>query len=179
AIQARKIGITVPLLGGDGWDSEKLAEIGRDAIEGSYYANHYSFEDKRPAVQDFVERFKARWGGIPDGLAALGYDAAMLLFDAMERTPRSPVIDREGLAKQLAQTADFAGVTGKITLDKDRNPVKSAVMLVMKNGAPHYVATILPPTEPLPAIQEVEDTGGGEASVLTKLLQTLVNTLAL
>jgi branched-chain amino acid transport system substrate-binding protein len=179
ALQARKLGITVPLLGGDGWDSDKLAEIGRDAIEGSYYANHYSVEEGRPAVRDFAERFKARWGESPNGLAALGYDAAMLLFDAMDKTPKSPVIDREDLAKQLASTAGFPGVTGTITLDKHRNPLKSAVMLVMRGGQPHYAATITPPTEPLPEIKDIEDTGGGEASVITKLLQTLVNTVAL
>jgi branched-chain amino acid transport system substrate-binding protein len=177
ARQARKLGITAPLLGGDGWDSEKLTEIGGDAIEGSYYANHYSFEETRPAVQEFVKKFQAKYGAVPDGLAALGYDAALVLFDAMDR---SPSLDGDDLAAAIAATHDFPAVTGVITLDKNRNPVKSAVMLVVKNGKPHYAATVLPPTEPLPAVQDVQTGGGGdEGSFITKLLQTLVNSLAL
>jgi branched-chain amino acid transport system substrate-binding protein len=134
AIQARKIGITVPLLGGDGWDSEKLAEIGGQAMEGNYYSNHYSFEETRPAVQEFVAKFKARWGSVPDGLAALGYDAGNVLFAAMERAKS---LESPDLAPEIAATKDFPAVTGVITLDENRNPVKSAVMLVMKNGQPH------------------------------------------
>lgn len=176
AIQARKLGITVPLLGGDGWDSEKLAEIGGAAMEGNYYSNHYSFEDTRPAVQDFVAKFKARWGGVPDGLAALGYDAANVLFDAMERAPSLASAD---LAAAIAATRDFPAVTGRITLDKDRNPVKSAVMLVMRGGRPHFATTIDPPSAPLPAVEDAADRGGGDASAFTKLLQTVVDTLAL
>jgi branched-chain amino acid transport system substrate-binding protein len=180
ARQARKLGITVPLLGGDGWDSEKLTEIGGEAIEGSYYANHYSFEETRPIVQDFVRRFKVRYGGVPDGLAALGYDAAIVLFDAMKRA-RS--LDGNDLAAAINETKNFPGVTGTITLDKNRNPIKSAVMLIVRDGAPHYATTILPPTEPLPEVDDATasaDTGGDpEASAGTKLLQTLVNSVAL
>ena len=176
ARQGRKLGITAPFLGGDGWDSEKLAEIGGEAIEGSYYSNHYSFEDVRPAVQNFVGKYQARYGSVPDGLAALGYDAALVLFDAMERAKS---LDGGDLAEAIAVTKNFPAVTAVITLDKDRNPVKSAVVLVMKDGKPHYVATIDPPTEPLPEIKDVADTGGKDASMFTKLLQTLVNSLAL
>jgi len=177
AKQARKLGITVPFLGGDGWDSEKLSEIGGDAIEGSYFANHYSFEETRPAVQEFVAKFKAEYGTVPDGLAALGYDAALVLFDAMERAKS---LDGNDLAAAIAETKNFPAVTGTITLDKDRNPLKSAVVLKVVNGKPHYEATILPPTEPLPQIKEVVDTGGDkDGGLATKLLQMLVNTLAL
>jgi len=177
ARQARKLGITVPFLGGDGWDSDKLTEIGGDAIEGSYYANHYSFEETRPAVQEFVKKFQTKYGAVPDGLAALGYDAALVLFDAMERAKS---LDGPDLAEAIAETKNFPAVTGMITLDKNRNPVKSAVVLQVKNGKPHYFATVLPPTEPLPQVKDVADTGGGgDASFVTKLLQTLVNSLAL
>jgi branched-chain amino acid transport system substrate-binding protein len=177
AVQARKLGITVPLLGGDGWDSEELAAIGGQSMEGNYYSNHYSFEEMRPAVQEFVQKYKARWGGVPDGLAALGYDAANVLFAAMDRAKS---LDSADLAQAIAQTRNFPGVTGTITLDKDRNPVKSAVVLVMKGGQPRYAATIDPPTEPLPESQDTAETGGeGESSALSKLLQTLVDTLAL
>ena len=176
--QARKLGITVPLLGGDGWDSEKLTEIGGDAIEGSYYSNHYSFEETRPAVQQFVHKFQQRFGTVPDGLAALGYDAALVLFDAMERAKS---LDGPDLAAAIAETKNFPAVTGTITLDKNRDPVKSAVVLEVVHGKPHYVATILPPTEPLPAIQDAAagPSGSDDASFTTKLVQTLVNTLAL
>ncbi len=180
AVQARKLGITVPLLGGDGWDSEKLAEIGGEAIEGAYYANHYSAEEKRPKSQEFVAKYKAKYDMVPDGLTALGYDAAALLIDAIQRTPKSPVVDGNDLALALAATKNFPGVTGNITIDAEHNPVKSAVILQMKGGKPHYVATVVPSTEPLPPVpDEAADTGGGDSSVLTKLLQTLVNTLAL
>jgi branched-chain amino acid transport system substrate-binding protein len=177
AVQARKLGITVPLLGGDGWDSEKLAEIGGEAMEGNYYSNHYSFEETRPIVQEFVARYKARFNAVPDGLAALGYDAANVLYAAMDRAKS---LDSADLAPAIAETREFPAVTGLITLDKDRNPVKSAVMVVMRGGQPRYAATIDPPTAPLPVIADVVDTGSGiETSALTKLLQTVVDTLAL
>ncbi|HMG54679.1 MAG TPA: ABC transporter substrate-binding protein, partial [Kofleriaceae bacterium] len=177
SIQARKIGITVPILGGDGWDSEKLAEIGGAAMEGNYYSNHYSFEEDRPAVHEFVARFQRRFGEIPDGLTALGYDAGLVLFDAMDRAKS---LASDDLAPVLAATAKFPGVTGTITLDKNRNPVKSAVMLVIRNGERRYAATIDPPTAPLPEVEDAGDAGAGDGgSALGKLLQTVVDTLAL
>jgi len=178
AIQAKKMGIMVPLLGGDGWDSELLAKIGGESMEGNYYSNHYSFEEDSDAVREFVRKYKAAYGGaVPDGLAALGYDAANVLFAAMERAKS---LDGTELAATIAETKNFAGVTGTITLDKNRNPVKKAVVLVMKGGQPHYAASVLPPTEPLPAVKDVADAGNGEgASAFAKFLQTLVDTLAL
>jgi branched-chain amino acid transport system substrate-binding protein len=142
AIQVRKLGIKAPLLGGDGWDSTQLAAIGKDAIEGSYFSNHYSFQEKRPEVENFVSKYEAAHGQKPDGLAALGYDAARLLFDAMNRAPS---LDGATLAKAIAETKDFPGVTGKITIDPERNAKKSAVIVQMKGGIPVYVTTIEPP----------------------------------
>ncbi|HTR51670.1 MAG TPA: ABC transporter substrate-binding protein [Kofleriaceae bacterium] len=189
ARQARKLGITVPLLGGDGWDSEKLTEIGGDAIEGSYYANHYSFEETRPAVENFVAKYKDRYGSVPDGLAALGYDAAGVLMAAMDR---SPSLAGNDLAAAIAQTKDYPGVTGKITLDKNRDPVKSAVVLEVHCGQPRYVATIVPPGEQAPMTKMLElppctgaphqqqpAAAAPEPEAGSKLLQTLVNSLAL
>ncbi len=146
--QARKLGVTVPFLGGDGWDSSKLAEIGGEAIEGSYYSNHYSFEESRPEVQEFVTKFQKRWNETPDGLAALGYDAARVLFAAMDK---APTLSGKDLGAAIAATKDFPGVTGKITLDKNRDAVKQAVVVQMKGGKPHYVATIVPKGWPSPA----------------------------
>jgi len=141
AIQVRKLGIKAPLLGGDGWDSTQLAAIGKDAIEGSYFSNHYSFQEKRPEVENFVSKYEAAHGQKPDGLAALGYDAARLLFDAMGRAAS---LDGTALAKAIAETKDFPGVTGKITIDAERNAKKSAVIVQMKGGIPVYVTTIEP-----------------------------------
>jgi branched-chain amino acid transport system substrate-binding protein len=141
ARQARKLGITVPFLGGDGWDSAKLTELGGDAIEGSYYSNHYSHEDMRAEVQSFVAAYKARYGAVPDGLAALGYDAARVLFNAMERAPS---LDGPTLAEAIAGTTSFKGVTGIITMDENRDARKQAVILQIKGGTPTFVTGIDP-----------------------------------
>ena len=86
ARQAREVGITAPLLGGDGWDSEKLYEIGGEAIVGSFFSNHYSPDDPSPRIQEFVGKYKKAFGGqLPDSLAAQAYDAAGMLVDAMKR----------------------------------------------------------------------------------------------
>jgi branched-chain amino acid transport system substrate-binding protein len=141
AIQARKLGLSVPLLGGDGWDSSKLGEIGGEAIDGCFYSNHYSHEDPNPKVQDFLKKYQAKFGEIPDGLAALGYDAAIILCQAIDRAEST---DGAKIATELAATKDYDGVTGNISIDADRNAVKPAVMLEMKGGTPHYVTTIEP-----------------------------------
>lgn len=142
ALQARNLGIQQKFLGGDGWDSSKLAEIGGPAIEGSYYSNHYAPEEKRPEVQTFVSTYQTKYGQVPDGLAALGYDATKVLFDAMKR---SPSLGGEDLAKAIAQTKDFAGVTGRITIDENRNAQKPAVVVEMKGGIPSFVTSVVPP----------------------------------
>lgn len=160
--QARKLGITAPFLGGDGWDSSKLAEIGGTAIEGSYYSNHYSFDEARPEVKEFVTKFEKRFNETPDGLAALGYDAARVLFAAMDK---SPSLGGKDLAATIAATKDFPGVTGKITLDANRDAQKQAVVVQMKGGKPRYVATIVPkgwPEAPAPAAPE--GSGSGSAT---------------
>ena len=141
ALQARKLGLTTPLLGGDGWDSSKLGEIAGSAIDGCFYSNHYSQEDPNPRVQEFIKKYSERHKQTPDGLAALGYDAARILFAAMKRAKS---LDGKALAAELAQTTNFDGVTGNISIDGDRNAVKSAVILEMKDGKPKYVTTIQP-----------------------------------
>jgi branched-chain amino acid transport system substrate-binding protein len=140
-LQARKLGMTQPFVGADGWDSAKLGEIAGDAINGCFYSNHYSQEDPSPKIQDFIARYKAKHNEIPDALAALGHDSAMILFDAMKKAGS---LEGAAIAAELAKTKDFDGITGKISIDAERNAVKPAVMLEMKNGAPKYVATIQP-----------------------------------
>jgi branched-chain amino acid transport system substrate-binding protein len=141
ARQARELGIKVPLMGGDGWDSPKLTEIGGKAIDNAYFSNHYSAEDKAPHVQDFITQFKEAYGVIPDGLAAMGYDAAIVLFDAMKRAPS---LDKTAIRDALAQTKEFQGVTGKITINEKRDAVKSAVVLKVDGGQFKYQTTINP-----------------------------------
>ena len=141
ARQARELGITVPLMGGDGWDSPKLFEIGGDALDGCYISNHYSVDDPSPAIQKFVADYKARYKNSPDALAALGYDAARILADAIKRAGST---DGEKVRDALKTVKDFPGVTGKITINSDRNAVKPAVVLKIEKGKFHYVETVNP-----------------------------------
>jgi branched-chain amino acid transport system substrate-binding protein len=139
--QAKELGINAPLMGGDGWDSPKLKEIGGSALDGSYFSNHYSQEDKAPYVQDFVSKFKTKFGVTPDGLAAMGYDAAMVLIDSMKRAPS---LEKQAIRDAIAQTKDYQGVTGKITINENRDAVKSAVVLKVEGGDFKYQTTVNP-----------------------------------
>jgi branched-chain amino acid transport system substrate-binding protein len=139
--QARELGIKVPMMGGDGWDSEKLTEIGGTSLNGSYFSNHYSSENQAPEVQEFIKSYKETYNAVPDALAAMGYDATRVLADAMSRAPSLSPLD---VRKELAQTKDFPGVTGKITINSERNAVKPAVVLKVDNGQFKYQATVHP-----------------------------------
>jgi len=141
AEQARELGLKVVMMGGDGWDSAKLFELGGAAVEGSYVSNHYSADDPSPRVQDFIKKYKEKYGAVPDSLAALGYDSARVVIDAIKRagTTSGPEL-RDAIAK----TTDFPGVAGTITLDEHRNPVKPAVVLKVEGGKFKYVTTIAP-----------------------------------
>jgi branched-chain amino acid transport system substrate-binding protein len=131
ARQARKQGITAPLLGGDGWDSPKLTEIGGAALDGSFFTNHYSVDDPSPEAQRFLTAYKQRFNSVPDALAGLGYDSAMVLFEAIKRAGST---DGKKIRDEIARTKDHPGVTGKITLDAERNANKPAVVLEIKGG---------------------------------------------
>ena len=141
ARQARQLGIKAPLMGGDGWDSDRLVANGGTALEGDYFTDHFTSEDQAPMIQEFVKKYKAKYGNPPDAMAALGYDSAMLLADALKRagTP-----DADKLRAAIADTKDFQGVTGKITIDPNRNASKSAVMIEIKDKVFKSVATIQP-----------------------------------
>jgi branched-chain amino acid transport system substrate-binding protein len=141
ARQARELGIKVPLMGGDGWDSAKLYEIAKGALDGSYFSNHYTDEDPAPVIQDFVKKFKDTYGAVPDALAVLGYDAARVAMDAMERAKD---LTGPSLRDAIEQTKGFQGVSGIITLDGDHNAVKSAVVLGIEKNKAKYAATINP-----------------------------------
>ncbi|MGZ4987210.1 MAG: ABC transporter substrate-binding protein, partial [Limisphaerales bacterium] len=141
ARQARDLGITVPLFGGDGWESAKLVEIGGPAIDGAYFSTHFSPEEKSPVIEDFVAKFKKAYNEAPDAMAALGYDSAMLLADAIKRCGTT---DEPKLRDALAATKDFPGISGNITIDKDRNATKPAVILQVKDGKFKFLETINP-----------------------------------
>ncbi len=131
ASQSKDLGMNVPFVGGDGWESPKLLEIGGKALNGSFYANHYFFGDPDPTVRNFVQKYKDRYGATPDALAALGYDAMKVLADAMKRAAK---LDGPSIRDAIGATKDFAGVTGKITMGPDRNPVgKKIVIEEIKN----------------------------------------------
>lgn len=131
AKQARELGLNVPLLGGDGWDSDKTLEIGGDAVEGYYFSNHYAADSDDPKVQEFVKRFEERYGSRPDAMAALAYDAAGILADALRRAGTT---DGPALRDAIAATKDYDGVTGRITIDAGRNARKDAVVLQINGG---------------------------------------------
>lgn len=141
ALQARELGIAAPLIGGDGWDSPSLVEVGGKAMEGNFFSNHFSAEDKSPVIQDFLKRYKAKFNEEADAMVALGYDSAMILADAIKRAGTT---ESAALRAAIAATKDFQGVTGKITLDEKRNANKPAVMLEIKNGKFSYVETVEP-----------------------------------
>lgn len=124
--QARALGINVPFLGGDGWDSPKLFEIAGEAVKGSYISNHFAPDDKSPVVQNFVKEYEKAYGVKPGSFAALGYDSLGIVADAIKRAKSTKPAD---IRAALVATKGYQGITGTITFDKDRNPTKSAVVL--------------------------------------------------
>ena len=146
AKQARQLGLTMPLLGADGWDAPELWELGGDALNDSYISNHYSADGPSETIQRFVHAYRQRYGNLtPDAHAALAYDALRFLAEAIQRagTTGGPK-----LRDALAETKDFAGVTGIISMDRDRNAVKPAVVLKLEDGKYIYQETIQPGTQP-------------------------------
>jgi len=148
AKQAKELGITAPLLGGDGWDSPKLFELGGAALDGNYMVNHYSTDDPSPAVQKFVAAYKAKYGAVPDAIAALGYDAMNVLADAIKRAGTT---ESAKLRDAIAQTKGFAGVTGSININESRDAVKPAVVFELRDKKLVYKETIQPPGAAAPA----------------------------
>jgi branched-chain amino acid transport system substrate-binding protein len=140
--QARDLGLTLPIFGGDGWEAPELIEIGGKAVEGTYYISHYSSESTAPEVRTFVEKYRARFNGeTPDSNAPLAYDATLIAIEAIARAGST---EGPKLRDALATTKNFPGVTGRTTIDAQRNASKSAVILTVKNGKIAYVATLDP-----------------------------------
>ncbi len=142
AIQAKQLGLNVPLFGGDGWESEKLTEIGKESVEGHYFSTHYHPEVGSDVSKQFVENYRKRWNGKnPDALAACGYDSALVLADAIKRAGTT---DGAKVRDALAATKDFKAVTGNITINEQRDATKAAVILQVKDGKFKYLETVSP-----------------------------------
>ncbi len=149
ATQARDLGMKQPLAGGDGWESPKLFEIGGKALDGCFYSNHYHVDDPAPVVRTFVQKYRERYGVVPDALAALGYDAARVLGDAIKTAGTT---DGPKLRDAIAATKNFSGVTGMITLGPDRNPIgKKLAILEIRNNTTILKGTVDPSAGAAPA----------------------------
>lgn len=140
--QAREMGLMQPIIGGDGWDSPKLVEVGTAAaLNNTFFTNHYSADDTSEASKAFVENYKKEYGQAPDAMAVLSYDAANVLIDAIKRAG-STEADKIRLA--LAETKNFPTVTGATTLNETHDAVKNAVIIEMQGGKQIYKATVKP-----------------------------------
>ena len=139
--QARDLGLTLPVFGADSWEAEALIELGGKAVEGAYLCSHYSPEDPSPRVQNFVAAYKKRFGSTPDSNASLGYDSVLVLVDAIRRAGTT---ERGALREAIATTRDFQAVTGKITIDSDRNASKNAVIIRVQNGKFVFIQSMSP-----------------------------------
>src|SRR6202166_55329 len=139
--QARQLGIIVPFIGCEAWDSPTLLQVAGKAADGCYFSNQFSAGDPNPVVQEFARVYRDKLGSLPDNFAALGYDAANVVLDAIKRADStSPSAVRDA----IAQTKDFAGVSGQITIDARRNASKPAVILAIKNQQVQYFEKINP-----------------------------------
>jgi branched-chain amino acid transport system substrate-binding protein len=141
AKQAREKGVKALLIGVDGWDSPDLFKIAGDAVEGSYFVNHYSPDDKRPEVQAWVKKYKERYGQMPDALGTLAYDGTNLLLEAIRQAGGD---DPKKIRDAIASIRDFNGVTGKMVLDRNGDAVKSAAILKIEGGRQKFVRTVNP-----------------------------------
>ena len=141
-VQAKQLGLNVPFMGGDGWESEKLVEIGREAVEGQYFSTHYHPDVGSERSKQFLQNYRLRWKGkTPDALAACAYDSVLVLADALKRagTTEGPKV-----RDALAATKNFSAVTGNITIDEHRDASKAAVILQVKDGKYKYLETVAP-----------------------------------
>ncbi|WP_420802059.1 ABC transporter substrate-binding protein [Tumebacillus flagellatus] len=140
--QAREMGITAAIEGGDGWDAPQLVDIaGKENLNNTFISNHYTSEDPDPKVRKFIDAFKAKYNTVPDAMAVLGYDATYMVADAVKRAGST---DKEKIKEALANTKNFEGVTGKISLDKNHDPVKAAVVLEYKDGKQTFNTKVQP-----------------------------------
>lgn len=143
AKQARGLGIKATFLGGDGWDSPELVKLGGDAVEGGYFSNHYSQQDPDPKTQEFIKKFEQKYGEKPDALAALAYDAVYFLVEGIKKAGKVDSVAIRDAIEQVGKEG-FSGVTGKFTIDENRNPIKAAVVLKVEGGQFKFVKRVEP-----------------------------------
>jgi branched-chain amino acid transport system substrate-binding protein len=161
ARQARELGLKQPLIGGDGWESEKLIEIGGEALNGAYYSNHWALDQPLPRLQEFLTKYRAKFNGDPDAIGGLAYDAANVLFQSLGQlatqdpasfkalgsskagTPGRKAAEQK-LRDLIAATRNYDGVTGIITLDQNRNASKPAVIIAIEGGKKTFNSTFTP-----------------------------------
>ncbi len=141
AKQVKEKGLKVKLVGPDGWDSPELVKVAGSAIDGGYFSNHYSPDDTRPEVVNWVKKYKAKYGQTPDALGTLAYDAANLLFDAIRKAKSD---DPAKIKDALATIKGFKGVTGRFTIDRNGDPIKSAVIIRIENGKQKFLKVVNP-----------------------------------
>jgi branched-chain amino acid transport system substrate-binding protein len=132
AQQAKRLGLKAALLGTDAWSSPELIPLANGAVEGAYFANHYSPEAKVVSTQNFVSKYQKLYGKVPDDIAALTYDSLQILFKSIQKTGK---LDRQAVRDNIAQLSAFEGVTGTIKFTTNSgDPVKSAVIMQVKNS---------------------------------------------
>jgi branched-chain amino acid transport system substrate-binding protein len=136
-----RLGLAVPMLGGDGWDAPDLTKIAGTALNGSYFSNHFAPDVATPTAQKFVADFKAKYGQEPTGLGALGYDAAAVLAEAMKH---ASALTPDAVREALTKVKNFEGVSGTITINGERNADKSAVVIRIVDGKLKYETTVQP-----------------------------------
>ncbi len=141
AKQVQEKGLKVGLVGPDGWDSPDLVKIAGSAIEGGYFSNHYSPDDRRPEVVAWVRKYKARFGQVPDALGTLAYDGTNLLLEAIRKAGSD---DPRKIRDALASLKGFNGVTGKATLDRNGDSIKSAAIVKIEGGRQKFVKMVNP-----------------------------------
>ena len=141
AIQARDLGMNIPMVGGDGWDSPTVITIGGKAVDGCYFSDHYFPGDPRPLVQRFVGAIKQRYGHAPEANAALGYDAMTIFANAIKKAGS---LDRSAIRSNIASVRDYQGVSGVITMGPDRDPIKPVAMIKIDGGSLHFAGWITP-----------------------------------
>jgi branched-chain amino acid transport system substrate-binding protein len=141
-IQAKQLGMEIPIFGGDGWESDSLMTIGKDAVEGTYFSTHCSPEQGTPEMVAFVDAYKKRFNGkTPDAMAVLGYDSAMVLADSIKRAGTT---ESAALRSAIASTKDFAGAGGTFSINANRDADKPLVFIQIKGGKFTYNSTVSP-----------------------------------
>lgn len=140
--QARDLGMDTPILGGDTWEAPEFLSIGGAAVEGAVFSTHFTAEAPVTEMSKvFLADYEAKYGKKANAFAALGYDAYMVIIDAIERAGSA---DSVAIQQALAATEGFVGATGNITLDENGDAVKSAVINKVENGSFIYLTTVEP-----------------------------------